>query len=335
MRKFQWMRKMLYMLLVLISVCVVLDFVSLSTIKVRPTKQFAEMYVDEGDVLDFNTFLCPHEKYNALLQIDSDMREKVAEYMKRNDYKLKSGHQEFIRSNLSFEELIDSGFEFEQITEEDKVVLSSIHTIDISKLQERKYEQKFYSDISSECFSENNIKIVYPQFSEDSFGTNTSQVNELIKKEAISVLKLYEDDADDVSIDASYAITYRDDKTLSIIFLGTADISIIKHTDDLFWTLNVDLKKGEKLYLSDIVPTNRVEEIIESKNYIFKVYKDEGDTFFCKVSDYVQKDMLDQCDIAGSGVYSYFTEKCIGVSFSVPYSYGGHKEIELSFELFE
>ena len=58
----------------------------------------------------------PPEKYAPLLQIDINMRKRVAEYMRKNNYKLKSGKQEFIRNNPSFKELIEGGFQFEKIS---------------------------------------------------------------------------------------------------------------------------------------------------------------------------------------------------------------------------
>ena len=56
------------------------------------------------------------KKYAPLLQIDINMRKRVAEYMRKNNYKLKGGKQEFIRNNPSFKELIEDGFQFEKIS---------------------------------------------------------------------------------------------------------------------------------------------------------------------------------------------------------------------------
>lgn len=105
-------------LLVLIGAYVIYLIVSfyvfLNT-PIRSTKDFTTMYVEDGDVIDAEVMLSPPEKYSQLLEIDIDMRKKVAEYMKENNYKLKCGKQEFIRTDPSFKELKD-GFQFEKNT---------------------------------------------------------------------------------------------------------------------------------------------------------------------------------------------------------------------------
>lgn len=87
----------------------------LDNLSIRQTKDYAIMYVDEDDVIDSNAMISPPEKYSQLLQIDINTREKVAEYMQENNFKLKSGKQDFIRNNPSVDELINGGFEFEEI----------------------------------------------------------------------------------------------------------------------------------------------------------------------------------------------------------------------------
>ena len=92
----------------------------LSNTKARGTKDYSEMYVDEGDMIDHTAMLVPPAKYDQLLQIDFEMRKQVADYMVENHLKLKSGKQVFVRINPSFDELVDSGengFQFEPIAE--------------------------------------------------------------------------------------------------------------------------------------------------------------------------------------------------------------------------
>lgn len=92
-------------------------FYQLGNIEVRQTKDYAEMYVDEVDVVDYSSIITPPEKYSQLLQIDLKVREELASYMKTNNYKLKSGKQEFIRNNPTRDELINDGFVFEKMEE--------------------------------------------------------------------------------------------------------------------------------------------------------------------------------------------------------------------------
>lgn len=105
------------MLLVIsiIIVYVLVIFYEMSTTIVRDTKDYLEIYVDKNDVFDYKMMLMPPKKYSALNQIDISMRQKVAKYMKENNYKLQSGKQLFIRINPSFRELVDDCFLFESI----------------------------------------------------------------------------------------------------------------------------------------------------------------------------------------------------------------------------
>lgn len=87
----------------------------LNNITIRQTKDYDVIYVGSEDIVDAKVMISPPEKYSQLLQIDENMRKKVANYMKENNLKLKSGKQEFIRNNPTFDELIKNGFEFEAI----------------------------------------------------------------------------------------------------------------------------------------------------------------------------------------------------------------------------
>ena len=73
------------------------------------------MIVEQDDMVDWNVMMSPPEKYSQLIQISEEMRKKVSQYMKKNNLKLKSGEQEFIRNNPTFAELVNGGFQFEKI----------------------------------------------------------------------------------------------------------------------------------------------------------------------------------------------------------------------------
>lgn len=112
---FKHMKILGIILIVVFVVLVIVIVYKLDNLTIRQTKDYAVMYVEVEDVIDGETMLSPPEKYSQLLQIDVNMRKKVSEYMEKNNYKLKSGKQEFIRNNPSFRELIEGGFQFEKI----------------------------------------------------------------------------------------------------------------------------------------------------------------------------------------------------------------------------
>lgn len=82
---------------------------------IRQTKDYAVIYVEENDFIDYKAMKSPPDKLSQLLQINADTRESVASYMKKNNLKLKSGKHQFVRNNPTLDELIFGGFSFEKI----------------------------------------------------------------------------------------------------------------------------------------------------------------------------------------------------------------------------
>ena len=111
---FKYIKFVLFIVIIVLVVLVVFAFYSLGNITIRQTKDYAVMSVESNDVINWEIMILPPEKYSQLLQIPLVTREEVAEYMKKNNYKLKCQKQKFVRNNPTYEELID-GFEFEKI----------------------------------------------------------------------------------------------------------------------------------------------------------------------------------------------------------------------------
>lgn len=113
------MRTVLRCIGCILLACAVLTAVllyKLSSIQVRGTKDYNEIYVKPTEVFDYSMMIEPPEEYSALYQIDLPMRKKVAEYMKEHSFKLRCGEQSFIRLDPTFDELINDCFKFEKIT---------------------------------------------------------------------------------------------------------------------------------------------------------------------------------------------------------------------------
>ena len=56
---------------------------------------YSQIYVEETDVIDYNIMRNPSQKYSVLLQLSDDLRYEISEYMKTNNYKLRSGEHNF------------------------------------------------------------------------------------------------------------------------------------------------------------------------------------------------------------------------------------------------
>lgn len=103
----------LVVFLCIVGIVVIALLCQMDNIIIRQTKDYAEIYIDEGDTVDYLVIINPPDKYSQLLQIDMETREELAQYMKENNYKIKSGKHEFIRNNPTLNELISDGFLFE------------------------------------------------------------------------------------------------------------------------------------------------------------------------------------------------------------------------------
>lgn len=86
----------------------------LSTTEVHFEKEYTEIVVDEGEIVDNTIFLKPTDKYKALEEIDEPIRKTIALYMEANNLKLCSGKHRFNRVYGTLDEYLNA-FKFEKI----------------------------------------------------------------------------------------------------------------------------------------------------------------------------------------------------------------------------
>lgn len=112
------LKKLLISLIYIIVVFIVFllaVFFKLSTVQLRDISDYETINIQED--FTYEMMISPPRKYSALLQIDLPTRKKVAKYMKKHHYKLKSGKQEFIKNNPTLKELLNQCFIFEKMDE--------------------------------------------------------------------------------------------------------------------------------------------------------------------------------------------------------------------------
>ena len=118
------LKYLLYVMLgfiALVIICLFMLINQLNEIEIRTTKDYNSIYVD--DIFDYNTIMNPPQKYEAINQIDFEMRNKLSVYMQENNYRLKFGEQTFIRINPSFKELKNC-FRFEKNEQTHNTIIS-------------------------------------------------------------------------------------------------------------------------------------------------------------------------------------------------------------------
>lgn len=206
---------------------------------------------------------------------------------------------------------------------------NTLQETDVSYLQNKAFLQTEFEDIETAHYINQDVYISYPQI----LNSEAAQLNELIKREAIEMFLVnYYENENNLVLEISYAITFRNEKLLSIVFYGYGNKKDTAHPNRHFCTLNVDLENMKKICLKNVI--NDFEKFIstvKNKNFIFKIYDDNGIETLMKVNELIDFESLEKSDVLGSEIYSYFTENGLGISFGVPYAIGDHKEIEIPY----
>ncbi|MEW4426849.1 hypothetical protein AB1I68_05245 [Paenibacillus pabuli] len=186
-------------------------------------------------------------------------------------------------------------------------------------------------------YSKNNINIVYPQIVDI---TNAEKINALIQNEATRIVNSYSLEKD--NLDINYRIMFKNHELISIQYFGSAFAEGAPYPSNVFYTSNIDLKKGSRVKLIDLIVVN--DAFVEKfKEGSYKSYDEDLNLLDNGViteilSGFSSKDLINyfkQSDGVGevndSGTYSYITQDAIGVSISVPHALGDHLEMEVSF----
>ncbi|MTI47347.1 MAG: DUF4163 domain-containing protein [Firmicutes bacterium] len=193
---------------------------------------------------------------------------------------------------------------------------------------------------SSSNEGEISYSINYPQITGLSDTEKQDKVNNIIKEEALKVLKYYENPFAPVEVDIDYNITLQEPSVLSIQYSGLGIVSGVAHPNKLFYTTNIDIERGTRIRLKDIININSdfIQKFIGGD---FTAVNDEQgqniDLSTLSVEDlqreFTEADSLDNIGTENqSDVYSYLTEDSLGISISVPYAVGGHAEYEINYQ---
>jgi hypothetical protein len=188
--------------------------------------------------------------------------------------------------------------------------------------------------ISQETLTENsnnnNISIKYPQLISDV--KDFSKTNQLINDTIKDYLKYeYGDNYTDLMLDVDYQTTLSNSSLISIVFEGLGNVSTAAHPNNIFFSLNINLKDSMRLRLQDIYAVDN-----EFTNTVMTNLSQQTST---EISDYVTKNsknglaaLLINADSSESNIYSYLTDNQLGISFSVPHAAGDHVEALINYE---
>ncbi|MBT2738979.1 DUF4163 domain-containing protein [Bacillus sp. ISL-7] len=192
-------------------------------------------------------------------------------------------------------------------------------------------------EITKTNYTENNIKINYPQLTKSSDHQNEKTINQLIKKEAIKVLNYYLPDLQDLTLEINYGIKSKSPSLLSIQYIGVGYMNGAAHPNNHYYTTNIDIETGTILKLKDMI--NIDENFVDNLKQKAKSMKPEHQGILSSIHPSDLLNMLtnaDSLDNIGtenqSDTFSYFTSDALGISIPVSHAEGDHAEFEITYQ---
>lgn len=191
-------------------------------------------------------------------------------------------------------------------------------------------------EITKESYTDNDIKINYPQIKNLSDSNKQKIVNKIIKNEALKGLNYYSGTNSGLTMEINYDIKLKSANLLSIQYSGIGSVKRVAHPNNLFYTTNIDINKGCRLRLKDIVTIDEhfVEAFKKDKKALNPEHSSLLDSFSDEdlIKDFRRADSLDNIGTENqSDTFSYLTKDSLGISISVGHAAGDHAEFEIKY----
>ncbi len=205
-----------------------------------------------------------------------------------------------------------------------------------------------YDILEVSYLKDDAIKIYYPQVAHMENKEVQDKINELIRLAAIRYTDGFDTTRKNHVLENDYIITWKGKRLISIQFIGYIHVDTAAYPSSFSYTVNIDLNTGNKVRLSDLLSIgNGLIELILNKGSSKYLYFTQGrelqeDLSFLEpdiintIKDYILSgDYLTQntaVDTNDGGIYSYFTEDSLGISFDTVHAIGDHIQFELKYD---
>lgn len=189
-------------------------------------------------------------------------------------------------------------------------------------------------NLTKTTYSDQNIKVSYPQINNLGDSAKQQKINALIKSAALEVLKDYKDSLSSLNLSMDYEIKYQGADLLSLEYLGLANVKDAAYPVNVIKTTNIDLETAKQLVIGDVVSTNNsFAEKIKAGNY--KTYSSDLDLKAAGVlkdvlDGFISQDLLEGFKLPTAKFY--FTKDSLGVSLEVAHAVGDHMEMETDYK---
>ena len=193
-------------------------------------------------------------------------------------------------------------------------------------------------EIIKNTYTDENVKISYPQITHLSNASLEKKINEILKGDAFKVLNDYGGISDDLTLDLNYAIKLKSDNLLSICYSGLGNVKGTAHPNHIFYTTNINIPNGSRIKLKDIISIddNFIKKLKKAKYIAWEAHADkelESAIYeqLNSLDDDMLKNMLMNADSLDGDVFSYLTKDSLGISLGVPHALGDHAEFEMKY----
>ncbi|MGI5837198.1 MAG: PdaC/SigV domain-containing protein [Chloroflexota bacterium] len=179
-----------------------------------------------------------------------------------------------------------------------------------------------------------NVTLNYPQLSNLADSDKQNRINDLIRTVALEIMKPYEGDEENLSLNVDYEVKYKSPDLLSIQYVGLANVQGAAHPNNLYCTTNIDLKAERQLTLGDVVTVN--DEFV--KQFLSGKYTPYSSSLNLQSKGALEEALasLDHQTLLESfkqpSTQFYFTDTSLGVSVEVAHALGDHLEMEIGYE---
>ena len=198
-------------------------------------------------------------------------------------------------------------------------------------------------EITNTNHNKKRVMINYPQITNLVDNKKQGRINEILKLDALKVLNFYEKADNELSLNINYDIKWQSKNLLSVQYSGLGYIKGGAYPNNLFYTTNIDMNKGIKLRLSDIVNVNEIfVEKFRNGKYIASTTEMKSKlevSFNYIVENFTSDNLIEYFNKAdllfdiknSSYTFSYLTQNSLGISIAVPHAIGDHAEFEIKY----
>lgn len=205
---------------------------------------------------------------------------------------------------------------------------------DQAQALEGKGQRPIYYSLSGKQYLTGNLKINYPQITGLPDSKLQTKINALLKAAALKACDYYTETEQPFHLEINYQPKLLGAELLSIQYSGIGYTEGAAYPNNHFTTINLDLKRGSRLTLPELVKVNSsLVKVLQSGK--LKPLKPEHDGILKSFTTEELLDKLKRSDsLSGSepaSAFSYLTDSSLGLSLTVPHALGDHAEFEIEY----